>query len=75
MAKDDKLILTEAMVHSSTALGIHIVKEIAVAALSQQPGLTMAQFMIILEQHTAQIKKRQSVTTRVTDGPPDVIEL
>jgi|TARA_R110000737_G_scaffold300385_1_gene307278 hypothetical protein len=75
MAKDEKLILTEAMVHSATALGIHIVKEIAVLALSQQPGLTMAQFMKILEQHTAQIKKRQTVTTKIMDAPPDVIEL
>ena len=77
MAKDEKIILTEAMVHSASALGVHIVREIALVSLQQQPGMTLNAFMEVLDAHSARIKRTQTVRTTVEDKPgtPDVIQL
>lgn len=77
MAKSEKIILTEAMVYSASALGIHIVKDIAITALERQPGMTLSAFMDLLTIHEARIKETQTVKTTVEDGPitPDVITL
>ena len=77
MAKNEKLILTEAMVHSASALGVHIVREIALVSLQRQPGMTLNAFMEVLDAHSARIKRTQTVKTTVQDEPetPDVIQL
>jgi hypothetical protein len=76
MIKDTQFILTEAMVHSATQFGVHIVKEIALATVQKQPNITLSQFIAILDNHSAQIKKKQTVTVKVEDPiTPDVIKL
>ena len=77
MAKDEKIILTEAMVHSASALGVHIVREIALVSLQRQPGMTLNAFMEVLDAHSARIKRTQTVKTTVEDRPTtsDVIQL
>lgn len=77
MSKSEKIILTEAMVYSASALGIHIVKEIATQALAQQPDITLSAFMTMLETHEGRIKQTQTVKTTVRDEPEisDVIQL
>ena len=77
MEKDEKMVLTEAMVHSSTALGVYIVREIANTALVRQPTMSLKEFMAILDNHAAQVQKKQSVKTTINDPvtPPDVISL
>ncbi len=77
MAKDKKIVLTEAMVYSATALGVHIVREMATSVLERQPGTTLSAFMDILTAHEAKIKESQTVKTTVQDSSetPDVIQL
>ena len=80
MVKDEKIILTEAMVYGATALGVHIVKEIAVASLVKQPSMTLAQFINVLDNYEAQVKASQTVKTTIVDADepsstPPVINL
>ena len=80
MAKTEKVILSEAMVHTATALGIHVVREMAAAAIQKQPGLTMNSFITILDTHAARIKESQTVSVTMPTDPetpdtPDVIQL
>jgi len=58
MALSEKEKLIGKMVHASTAVGILVVREIAAEARSRQPGMTLKQFMTVLDQYETRAKRQ-----------------
>lgn len=75
MSKNPRIVLTEAVVHSAAALGVHIVQEIIQASLKQQPKMSLVQFVAVLDNYSADIKRTQTVKTTVKSSPSEVIHL
>jgi hypothetical protein len=59
MDNKQNIALTEQLVYSATAFGIHIVRQIAAETLSRQPNISLQQFLVILKQYEIQVKKQK----------------
>jgi len=49
--RDNRIGLSQKVVFAATEMGIEIVQEIAVEALKKKPGMTIKEFMQILDQY------------------------
>jgi hypothetical protein len=57
--RDNRVNLSQKVVFAATEMGIEIVQEIAVEALKRKPGMSIKEFMQVLDQYLEKQKSMQ----------------